>query len=71
MSANFERKYLPTFADLINRLSICILKKIWISDNAEEYQKEIDLIKLDIDMIMESIDGMQVFDADMIEASII
>lgn len=47
-----ERKYLPTFADLIDRLSICILKKIWIPDNSEEYQKEIDLIKHDIDLLL-------------------
>jgi len=38
----FNRRYVPTFAELIDRLSICILKKIYISDNAAEYQKEID-----------------------------
>jgi hypothetical protein len=47
-----ERVYLPTFADLIDRLSICILKRIFISKNAEEYSKEIKLIKQDIDSIL-------------------
>lgn len=58
MSTNSERKYLPTFADLIDRLSICILKKIWIPDNSEEYQKEIDLIKHDIDLILNLKSGL-------------
>lgn len=62
-----QRKYLPTFAELVDRLSICMLKKIWIPENSSEYQKEIDLIKQDINMIMEEKDGMQLFNADMIE----
>jgi len=65
------RNYAPTFSELIDRMSICILKKIWISENASEYQKEIDLIKADINSIMEEKDGMQLFNADMIEASMV
>lgn len=66
-----ERFYVPTFAELVDRLSICILKKIYIPENAEEYQKEIDLIKMDIDSIMEQIDGLQLFNSDMIEATMV
>lgn len=66
-----NRYYVPTFAELLDRMSICILKKIWIPENAVEYQNEIDLIKSDINAIMEDKDGMQLFNADMIEASMI
>lgn len=47
-----DRQYHLTFAELLDRLSICILKKIWIPENATEYQKEIDLIKHDLDLII-------------------
>jgi len=80
-----ERVYLPTFADLIDRLSICILKRIFIPKNAEEYSKEINLIKEDINTILEErlsesniddddeyIDIMnKTVNADMIEAMMI
>jgi hypothetical protein len=69
-----ERKYLPTFAELIDRLSICTLKKIYISDNADEYQKEIDNIKHDIDQFInekESVYRIQKINADAIEAMMI
>jgi hypothetical protein len=48
---NTSRKFLPTFADLVDRLSICLLKSIFISKHKEEYMKEIDLIKHDINLI--------------------
>lgn len=66
-----KRYYVPTISELIDRLSICTLKKIWIPENADEYQKEIDLIKLDINSIMEKTDEIQAFNANMIEASMI
>lgn len=66
-----KRYYVPTISELIDRLSICTLKKIWIPENADEYQKEIDLIKLDINSIMEKTDEIQTFNANMIEASMI
>ena len=46
-----SRKFLPTFSDLVDRLSICLLKSIFIPEHKEEYMKEIDLIKHDINLI--------------------
>lgn len=46
------RKYLPTFAELVDRLSICILKSIFIPANKEAYQKEIQDILHDLDSII-------------------
>lgn len=43
-----ERKYLPTVAELIDRLSIVLMKSIFIPSNRAAYLKEIELIKLDI-----------------------
>ena len=37
-----NRKYLPTFAELIDRMTICQLKSIFIPDNKEAYDEEID-----------------------------
>ena len=48
---NSSRKFLPTFSDLVDRLSICLLKSIFIPKNKEEYLNEINLIKHDIDLI--------------------
>ena len=36
-----ERKYLPTLAELIDRLSIIQLKEVFITEHKEEYAKEI------------------------------
>lgn len=43
-----DRKYLPTFGDLVDRLSIVQLKEIFISEHKEEYAKERELIEQDI-----------------------
>ncbi|HIL26455.1 MAG TPA: hypothetical protein EYG21_03550 [Nitrospinaceae bacterium] len=48
-----ERKYLPTFAELTDRMSICILKSIFIPENKEAYDKEIEDIKHDLDLSCE------------------
>jgi len=47
------RKYLPTFAELIDRLSICQLKEVYLSDAKDEYRAEIKDIKHDIDLIIQ------------------
>jgi hypothetical protein len=47
-----ERKYLPTFAELIDRLSILQLKEVFIPENREEYAKEIKDIMYDIEIIL-------------------
>ena len=49
-----NRKYLPTFAELIDRLSIVILKTIFIPENKDAYEKEQELIMHDIDDILKS-----------------
>lgn len=43
-----SRKYLPTFAELIDRLSITQLKEVFITDHKIEYAKEIEDICHDI-----------------------
>lgn len=47
-----ERKYLPTLAELIDRLSIAQLKEVKIPEHKEEYAKEIADIVHDIDVIL-------------------
>lgn len=46
------RRYLPIFSDLIDRLSICQLKQIYIPENADSYKQEIEDILHDIDLII-------------------
>ena len=48
-----ERKYLPTLAELVDRLSIVQLKEVFITEHKEEYAKEIVDIVHDIDMILQ------------------
>tara|TARA_R110000824_G_scaffold336702_1_gene523224 strand:- start:425 stop:853 length:429 start_codon:yes stop_codon:yes gene_type:complete len=48
-----ERKYLPTLAELVDRLSIVQLKEVFITDHKEEYAKEIANILHDIDLTLE------------------
>jgi len=47
-----ERKYLPTLADLIDRLTIVQLKQIFIPEHAADYTAERELITHDIDLIL-------------------
>ena len=47
-----DRKYLPTLAELVDRLSIVQLKEVFITEHKEEYAKEIKDIVHDIDMLM-------------------
>ena len=47
-----KRKYLPTLAELIDRLSIVQLKEVFIPDNKAEYAQEIKEIVHDIDVIL-------------------
>tara|TARA_R100000152_G_C6779653_1_gene211493 strand:- start:889 stop:1293 length:405 start_codon:yes stop_codon:yes gene_type:complete len=64
-----ERKYLPTFSELIDRLSIVQLKEVFIPEHKEEYAKEIADILHDIQICLEEHDG--VIDADMIRAVVV
>ena len=47
-----ERKYLPTLAELVDRLSIVQLKAIFIPENAAAYNEERALIEHDIDLLL-------------------
>ena len=47
-----SRKYLPTLAELIDRLSIVQLKEVFISEHKSEYAQEIKEIVHDIDDIL-------------------
>lgn len=47
-----QRKWLPTLAELIDRLSIVQLKQIFIPEHAVEYGEEAMLIEHDIDLLL-------------------
>ena len=64
-----KRKYLPTFADLVDRLSICILKSIFIPQNKKEYQAEIQDIMHDLDLMIK--EGHVVLNAKAIRAMLV
>ena len=49
---NNERKYLPTLAELVDRLSISQLKEVFITEHKEEYSQEIRDIQYDIQLFL-------------------
>jgi len=51
-----ERKYLPTLAELIDRLSIAQLKEVKIPEHKAEYAKEIADIVHDIQLCLDDSD---------------
>jgi len=46
------RKYLPTLAELVDRLAIAQLKEVFIPEHKEEYSEEIGDILHDVDLIL-------------------
>ena len=64
-----ERKYLPTLAELVDRLSITQLKEVFITDHKEEYAKEIALIVHDIQLSLDEVPGK--ITADTIRAIVV
>ena len=46
------RKWLPTFSELIDRLSIHQLKEVFIPEHKEKYAKEMDDIVHDLDELI-------------------
>ena len=52
-----ERRYLQTFSELIDRLSIVQLKEVFITDHKEEYGREIADIVHDIQLILDDSNG--------------
>ncbi len=63
-----QRKYLPTLAELIDRLSITQLKEVFIPEHKEEYAQEIKDIVHDIQLVL---DESKKIDADTIRAIIV
>ena len=53
------REYLPTLSELIDRLSICQLKEVKISDKKSEYGEEIKQIISDINKIIVESDKLE------------
>lgn len=49
-----DRKYLPTLAELVDRLSISQLKEVFIPQHKEEYSQEIKDIVHDIQVLLDS-----------------
>jgi hypothetical protein len=64
-----ERKYLPTLAELIDRLSIAQLKEVFIPAHKTEYAQEIKDIVSDIQMIIDEKNGK--IDAETIRAIVV
>jgi len=54
MKFHKERKYLPTLAELIDRLSIAQLKEVFIADHKKEYAEEIKDIVHDIQLLIDA-----------------
>ena len=64
-----DRKWLPTLGELVDRLSIHQLKEVFISENKENYAKEIKDLVHDIDMIIK--EHKDKIDGDFIRALIV
>ena len=63
-----ERRYLPTLAELIDRLSIAQLKEVFIAEHKEEYAEEIQDIVHDIQLCL---DEAQEITAETIRAVVV
>ncbi len=63
-----ERKYLPTFSELVDRLSIAQLKEVFIPEHKEEYALEIRDIMHDIDILLSESGDV---DGEMIRAIVV
>lgn len=63
-----ERKYLPTLAELVDRLSISQLKEVFIPHHKEEYSQEIKDIVHDIQILLDSSEKVN---ADTIRAIVV
>ena len=51
-----NRRFLPTFADLIDRLTIHQLKEVFITENKETYTREMKDIVHDLDLLIKEND---------------
>tara|TARA_R100001443_G_C3300199_1_gene165083 strand:+ start:343 stop:753 length:411 start_codon:yes stop_codon:yes gene_type:complete len=64
-----NRKYLPTMAELIDRLAIVQLKEVFLPDHKEEYAKEISDISHDIQVCLD--EGTEPINAETIRAIVV
>ena len=64
-----SRKYLPTLAELIDRLSISQLKEVFITDHKSEYAQEIQDIVHDIQVCLD--ESQSKIDAETIRAIVV
>ena len=64
-----DRKYLPTLAELVDRLSISQLKEVFIPQHKAEYAQEIKDILHDIDLLLKS--GNEPVNADTVRAIVV
>ena len=64
-----ERKYLPTLAELVDRLSISQLKEVFISEHKEEYAQEIKDILHDVQILLN--EGKEPITAETIRAIVV
>jgi hypothetical protein len=64
-----QRKYLPTLAELVDRLSIAQLKENFIGEHREEYGQEIKDIQHDIQLLLNTSDAL--ITADTIRAIVV
>ena len=69
MENNKKRKYVPTLAELVDRLSISQLKEVFITEHKEEYAQEIKDIIHDIQLILE--EGKEPINAETIRAIVV
>lgn len=66
------RRYMPTLAELIDRMAICQLKAIFIPESRAEYDREIADIVHDVDLILDQkSDSGFVFGAEAIRAAMV
>ncbi len=67
-----DRKYLPTLAELLDRLGIVMLKSIHIPKNRKAYLEEINLIEHDINTLLKALPARGIsFDAYCLRAIMI
>ena len=64
-----ERKYLPTMAELIDRLAIVQLKEVFLPEHKSEYAQEISDIVHDIQVCLD--EGDEPVNAETIRAIVV
>lgn len=67
-----QRQWLPTLAELVDRMVICRLKAVFVEGSKDAYEREIADIRHDIDLILDQKSGNGfVFGAEAIHAAVV